>query len=157
MNLRRTLICAALIIIHSALCTSAYGGERKTGIASYYSKKWTGRKTSSGEPLHHDSMTCAHRTYPFGTKLRVTCLANGKVVIVRVNDRGPYAKGRIIDLSWGAAKALGMLSRGITKVEVEEYDEIIPPFMPDKQDTMAYHFIRPTYEEFQELIFQDEK
>jgi len=89
------------------------------GKASYYTKKWTGRKTANGEKLHHDSMTCAHKTYPFGTLLRVVNTLNDKSVVVRVTDRGPYRRGRIVDLSWGAAKAIGMLQRGIVPVTVE--------------------------------------
>ncbi len=89
------------------------------GKASYYAKKSTGSKTANGERLHHDSMTCAHRSLPFGTLLKVTNLANDQSVIVKVNDRGPYIRGRIIDLSWGAAKAIGMLRQGIGKVQVE--------------------------------------
>jgi len=77
--------------------------------------------TSSGERLHHDSMTCAHRTHPFGTLLKVTNPANDSVVVVKVNDRGPFGRGRIIDLSWGAAKLLGILRQGIAKVVVEVY------------------------------------
>ena len=68
------------------------------GKASFYSKRATGARTSSGERLHHDSLTCAHRTYPFGTILRVTNERNGKSVLVRVTDRGPHRRGRIIDL-----------------------------------------------------------
>ena len=93
--------------------------QTQHGIASYYSKKATGRKTSSGERLHHDSLTCAHRTYPFGTLLKVFNPANNTEVVVKVNDRGPFGRGRIIDLSWGAAKALGILSQGIAPVVVE--------------------------------------
>ena len=88
------------------------------GKATYYSKRATGARTSSGERLHHDSLTCAHRTYPFGTKLQVTNLQNGRSVVVRVTDRGPFARGRIIDLSWRAAKELGILTQGVAMVEV---------------------------------------
>ncbi len=91
------------------------------GIASYYTKKWTGRKTASGERLHHDSLTCAHKTMPFGTLLKVYCPSTDRTVVVRVTDRGPYVRGRIIDLSWGAADRLGILTKGIAKVEVERY------------------------------------
>lgn len=92
------------------------------GTASYYAKSWTGRKTANGDRLHHDSLTCAHRTHKFGTLLKVKHMGNGREVIVRVNDRGPYGRGRIVDLSWGAAKALGMISQGVAKVEVEVFD-----------------------------------
>lgn len=91
---------------------------QQRGKASFYSRQATGARTSSGERLHHNDFTCAHRTHPFGTKLRVKNLNNGKEVVVRVNDRGPFGRGRIVDLSWGAAKALGMLSHGVVPVEV---------------------------------------
>ncbi|MBO5186449.1 MAG: septal ring lytic transglycosylase RlpA family protein [Prevotella sp.] len=102
------------------------------GKASYYSKRATGARTSSGERLHHDSLTCAHRTHPFGTKLKVTNPANGKSVIVRVTDRGPFGRGRIIDLSWRAAKELGILTQGVAIVSVVPVDTTIIPFRPNE-------------------------
>ena len=105
--------------------------QTQSGKASYYAKNLSGRRTASGEKLHRDSFTCAHRSYPFGTMLRVTNVLNGKQVIVRVNDRGPFRKGRIIDLSWGAAKAIGMIAQGIASVTVERIDEINIPFKPE--------------------------
>ena len=96
---------------------------QQRGKASYYSKRTTGARTSSGQKMHHDSLVCAHRTHPFGTRLLVKNLANNKEVIVKVIDRGPFHKGRIIDLSWAAAKALGMISSGIVTVEVKVYHE----------------------------------
>ena len=114
---------------------SLYGQTIQRGKASYYSKKATGARTSSGERLHHDSLTCAHRTYPFGTKLKVTNPKNGKMVFVRVTDRGPYGRGRIIDLSWRAAKELDMLTQGVARVIVEPMDTTIVPFRPS--DNMA--------------------
>lgn len=94
------------------------------GEASYYSKKATGARTASGERVHHDSMTCAHRTLPFGTLLKVTNLSNDKVVYVRVTDRGPFGPGRIIDLSYGAARELGMLAQGVVLVDVEPVNQV---------------------------------
>ncbi len=108
-----------VIFIISLLFFTSLSAQEQRGKASYYSKRATGARTSSGEKLHHDSMTCAHRTHPFGTMLRVTCPATGKTVVVRVTDRGPFRHGRIIDLSWGAAKALGILDMGIATVHVE--------------------------------------
>ena len=96
---------------------------QQRGKASFYSRQATGARTSSGERLHHNDFTCAHRTHPFGTKLRVKNLNNGKEVVVRVNDRGPFGRGRIVDLSWGAAKALGMLSQGVVDVEITPVDK----------------------------------
>lgn len=103
------------------------------GKASYYSKRATGARTSSGARVHHDSLTCAHRTFPFGTKLRVTNPATGKSVVVEVTDRGPFGRERIIDLSWGAAKAIGMLAQGVAMVVVQKIDETIIPFKPDDE------------------------
>ena len=111
--------------------------QTQTGKASYYPKKWTGRRTASGERLHHDSMTCAHRTFPFGTLLRVTNKKNGKQVVVRVTDRGPYGRGRIIDLAWGAAKAIGMLTAGVVPVTVERVDSpALFPVVPEPKDDL---------------------
>ena len=127
------LFCAAanssLFILNSSLLNAQ---SVQTGKASYYAKKFTGRRTASGERLHHDSLTCAHRTYPFGTLLKVTNPANGKHVIVRVTDRGPYVKGRIIDLSVRAARELGIIAQGIAPVIVEHYSETIIPFKPEE-------------------------
>ena len=103
----------------------------QSGKASFYAKKFTGRMTASGERMHHDSLTCAHRTYPFGTLLRVTNPSNGKNVIVRVTDRGPYVRGRIIDLSMRAAREIGIIAQGIAPVIVEKYSEAVIPFRPE--------------------------
>ena len=105
--------------------------QTERGKASYYSKSWSGRKTANGERLHHDSLTCAHKTYPFGTLLKVTNPVNGLSVIVKVTDRGPYVKGRVVDLSVRAAKELGILSQGIAPVIVERYNPSIIPFKPE--------------------------
>lgn len=110
--------------------TLLYPQKIQKGKASYYSKRMTGARTSSGERLHHDSLTCAHRTYEFGTMLKVTNPENGKEVVVRVTDRGPHIRGRIIDLSWGAAKELGILAKGVAMVVVQPMDNYIVPFKP---------------------------
>lgn len=125
MNAKRYIILFAVL---TSLTTLA---QVQSGKASFYAKKFSGRKTASGERLHHDSLTCAHRTYPFGTQLKVTNPANGKTVIVRVTDRGPYVKGRIIDLSVRAARELGIISQGIAPVIVERYNPSIVPFKPE--------------------------
>ena len=87
--------------------------EASTGWASYYK---TGRFTANGEHFKPMGFTCAHRRLPFGTKLRVTNLRNGKFVIVRVNDRGPFIRGRILDLSLGAARVIGLAGAGVAKI-----------------------------------------
>ena len=116
-------VCLVIIIAHCSLLIPQFLHAQRVekGVASYYTKKWTGRKTASGERLHHDSLTCAHKTYPFGTLLKVYCPSTERTVVVRVTDRGPFVRGRIIDLSWGAADKLGIISKGIAKVEVERY------------------------------------
>ncbi len=89
-------------------------------MASYYGPKYHGRKTSSGEVFDMYQLTAAHRAFAFGTKLRVTNLENGKSVVVRVNDRGPFVGDRIIDLSYAAAKQIEMLSTGVVEVKLEK-------------------------------------
>lgn len=124
------------LIFQSSFLDSQFAKAQtvQRGIASYYSKRATGRMTSNGERLHHDSMTCAHRTYPFGTLLKVTNLTNSKQVVVRVTDRGPFGRGRIVDLSWGAAKALDMLSAGIVPCLVERVPRQTGiPFKPEEE------------------------
>jgi rare lipoprotein A (peptidoglycan hydrolase) len=86
-----------------------------SGQASYY---WQGSRTASGETFKPDGVSCAHRTLPFGTKLRVTNQSNGKSVVCRVNDRGPFIAGRIVDLSRGAARQIGMLKVGVVPVTI---------------------------------------
>lgn len=88
------------------------------GLASYYGKRFQGRKTASGERYDLHGLTAAHRSLAFGTRVHVTHLNNGRSVTVRINDRGPFVKGRIIDLSYAAAKRLGMLAQGVVKVRI---------------------------------------
>lgn len=89
------------------------------GIASWYGQAFQGRRTASGEKFDMHMMTAAHRKLPFNTEVKVTYLKNGKSVTVRINDRGPYKEGRIIDLSYAAAKAIGLDIDGIGKVKLE--------------------------------------
>jgi rare lipoprotein A len=89
------------------------------GVASYYADEFHGKQTSNGEIYDMNSLTAAHRTFPFGTKVRITNLENGKTVIVRVNDRGPFHEGRIIDLSLAAAKELDVVRSGTARVRIE--------------------------------------
>ena len=94
-------------------------GDSEEGTASWYGKKYHGRRTSSGERYDMHAMTAAHRDLPFGTVVRVTNLRNGKNVRVTINDRGPFVEGRIIDLSYAAAKKLDMVRDGVVPVRVE--------------------------------------
>ena len=98
---------------------AAPGGGGAVGVASYYAAKYHGRTTASGETFDNGKLTAAHRTLPFGTTVRVTNLTNGRSVVVRVNDRGPFVAGRIIDLSRAAAQRLDMIEAGLARVKVE--------------------------------------
>lgn len=99
--------------IFAAMFTVANAQAATTGLASYYK---TGRVTANGERYNPLGLTAAHRQLPFGTKVKVTNLRNGKSVIVRINDRGPFIKNRVIDLSFGAAKIIGLHHAGVAKV-----------------------------------------
>jgi len=90
-----------------------------TGRASWYGDEFARRQTASGELFDPDKLTGAHRTLPLGTRVRVTNLLNGRSVLVTINDRGPYIAQRDIDLSYGAARVLGMVRRGIARVRIE--------------------------------------
>jgi rare lipoprotein A len=94
----------------------------EVGVASVYDKQFNGKRTASGERYDSGVLTAAHRTLPLGTEVKATNLANGKSVMVRINDRGPHVQGRIIDLSSSAAAALG-LSGGVARVKIEVLDE----------------------------------
>ncbi len=89
------------------------------GIASYYSDDFEGKLTASGEEFSQFGLTAAHRTLPFGTLVKVTNLENGRSVVVKINDRGPFIQGRIIDLSKTASQKLGFFGKGLAKVKVE--------------------------------------
>lgn len=93
------------------------------GLATYYGKRLNNRKTASGIIYKKDSLVCAHRTYPFGTLLKVKNIKNDKEVVVKVIDRGPFAKKRIIDISYAAAKELDMVRHGVVSVEVSVYQD----------------------------------
>lgn len=112
-------IIADLFMLNNKL---VFGDEiiaSKTGIASYYSNKLHGRKTASGEIYDKNKFTAAHRTVKFGTNLIVTNLNNNKSVKVRVNDRGPFSQKRIIDISYAAAKKIGLVRKGRAKVRID--------------------------------------
>lgn len=94
-------------------------GSIQQGWASWYGPRFHGRRTANGERFNKFHLTAAHRTLPFNTRVRVTNLQNGRSIVVRINDRGPYIRGRIIDLSYAAARQLGMHQRGVIQVKVE--------------------------------------
>jgi rare lipoprotein A len=117
MSLSKSILLALMIIMVGAGNTLA--AKVIEGQASYYSDKLDGNKTASGEPYKKNKLTAAHRTLPFGTKVKVTYLKTGKSVEVVINDRGPHSKGRIIDLSGAAAKKIGLKEDGHGKVKLE--------------------------------------
>ncbi|MFH1263299.1 MAG: septal ring lytic transglycosylase RlpA family protein [Pseudomonadota bacterium] len=98
------------------------------GYASWYGDQFHGRKTASGERYDMYQLTAAHRTAPFGTNVRVTNVGNGKAVTVRINDRGPFVKGRILDLSLAAAKEIDLISTGTARVRLEFVGATASPF-----------------------------
>ena len=95
------------------------GPQPEFGVASYYGNPHHGRRTASGERFDMHDMTAAHRTLPFGTRVRVTNLGNGRSVVVRINDRGPWKKGRIVDISYDAARELHMVGVGTARVRLD--------------------------------------
>lgn len=114
--IRNPIIFTLLFI---AICYSGNAQGNETGLASFYSDAFEGKKTASGEIYKSSKMTAAHRTLPFGTRVEVTNLSNNKSVTVTVNDRGPFVKDRIIDLSKAAAVKLDYIDQGVTKVKIE--------------------------------------
>ncbi|WP_207511018.1 septal ring lytic transglycosylase RlpA family protein [Longitalea luteola] len=112
----RHLAAAAAFILSLSSCARKI---TETGKASYYADKFHGRTTASGEKFNQHKLTAAHKTLPFGTKVKVTNLSNGRSVNVIVNDRGPFAPGRIIDVSKKAARKLGMIDAGVASIEIK--------------------------------------
>ena len=97
---------------------SSVAGRTETGMASFYSESYNGKKTANGEIYNSAELTAAHKKLPFGTNVKVTNLSNGKTVKVRINDRGPFVAGRIIDLTRKAAKKIDMINAGVVNVKI---------------------------------------
>jgi rare lipoprotein A len=124
-----TVIAAALSLFAGCAGTPRYttsldqdvtpGQFHQTGMASYYAREFNGRKTSSGDRYAMNDFTAAHPTLPFGTHVKVTNFSNNQSVVVRVNDRGPHKKSRIIDVSFAAAKKIGLIASGTARVSLE--------------------------------------
>ena len=118
----RILVVVGLAVLAGGCAGSAVStdpGSTQTGMASYYGEEFAGEPTASGETFDPSAMTAAHRTLPFGTQVRVTRLSTGEAITVRVNDRGPWIEGRIIDLARAAAEELNMIEEGVVEVEIE--------------------------------------
>jgi len=119
------LLCLAVLLLLASCASGPSGGSNRswrsyqTGKASWYGGKFHGRKTASGERYNQWAMTAAHKKLPFGTHVRVTNLTNGRCCVVRINDRGPFVWGRVIDLSVTAAKQIGVYSAGVAPVRLD--------------------------------------
>ena len=109
----------ALVCGFALLMTQFAEAKTVTGMASYYK---SGYRTANGERFKPNGLTAAHRSLPFGTMVKVTNIKTGKSVVVRINDRGPFSHGRVIDLSYGAAKAVGLVASGVARVRFEVID-----------------------------------
>lgn len=112
----KPVIAVLALLFWVGLTIGGAVGDGLTGLASYY---WQGTRTANGERFNPDGISCAHKTLKFGTVVRVTNLRNGKSVDCRINDRGPFIAGRVIDLSRGAARVIGMIQAGVVPVRVE--------------------------------------
>jgi rare lipoprotein A len=121
MKLYKSAILLSAIILLSSCAISSYETYSRPGyaVASWYGPDFHGKPTSSGEIFDMNAMTCAHKEYPFGTKLKVTNLENNKTVYCIVNDRGPFVEGRDIDLSYAAAKKIDLIAQGTGRVRIE--------------------------------------
>jgi rare lipoprotein A len=116
-----SLLLLAAGCLHARTAGPAPAGVEE-GLASYYADGLQGHPTASGRPYDRAALTCAHRTAPFGARLRVTAVETGRSVVVTVNDRGPHVAGRVVDLSRAAAERLGMVASGLVRVRVERAD-----------------------------------
>lgn len=119
--MKKTATLLIFLLMGASAChrKAFEGSGTETGMASFYAESYNGKKTANGETYHSSEMTAAHKKLPFGTNVRVTNLSNGKTVKVRINDRGPYVSGRIIDLTRAAARKLDMVNAGIVKVKIK--------------------------------------
>jgi rare lipoprotein A len=119
--MKKRFVYAAFSLTILCVLSSCRGSKQVTeiGKGSYYHDKFTGRQTASGEIYRKNKLTAAHPSLPFGTRVKVTNLSNGRSVMVRINDRGPFGKGRVIDLSKSAARKVGLLKAGVAKVKLE--------------------------------------
>ncbi len=117
-------VCFGLALINASAAPASKAKEQSglTGSISFYSEYFRGKRTANGERFDPDAMTLAHRSLPFGTQVKVTNLRNGRSVLLRVNDRGPFVRARIADVSKAAARALGFLRKGVTRAKLEVID-----------------------------------
>lgn len=138
----RFAMAVAATVLLSAHAVAAGAGYDRVGKASWYGKRYQGRITASGQPFDMNGLTAAHRHLPFGTLVRVTNLANQRAIFVRIIDRGPYARGRLIDLSRHAAELLGFARKGVTRVRVQTEREARPSGTVPQKFQLPSH-VRP--------------
>lgn len=121
--MNKTLVSSALVaglLLTGTVSMAAVSAQKtQAGMASFYHDRFHGRKTASGVRYDKNELSAAHKTLPLGTRVRVTDSRTGRDVVVRINDRGPYVKGRVIDLSRAAANELGLAAKGVSRVKVE--------------------------------------
>lgn len=134
MLMNKLFISLIILLAHCSLLLAQ--GSVIKGNASYYADKFHGRRTASGEIYNKDSMTCAHLKYPFGTILKVRNPLNDRTVYVRVTDRGPYHKHRVIDLSRAAARELGIIQAGFSMVEITPFFPSKIPYQPEENSPL---------------------
>ena len=127
------------------------------GIASYYADAFHGRKTASGELYHKDKLTAAHKTLPFGTIIKVTRLDNKSSVTVKVNDRGPYIKGRIVDLSKAAAKKLDLITDGKARVKIEVLEKGEESLVESTVPVPNLESLKPDKSKAEDLVIEEKK
>jgi len=165
------IILSALLLFFHSCATFRPKGEPfvQEGLASWYGPEFHGRLTSSREIFDMHDMTAAHPTLPFGTYVMVTNLNNGQSTIVRINDRGPFVPGRIIDLSYAAARVLGAIGPGVIPVRLEVIKELSPPtrrpdyfvqvgaFASEANARRLYSELRPKYPDVFIAIFKTEQ
>ncbi len=146
-SLRKLAVPAVLLLVFFAGCAKrveSFGpGAVNVGYASWYGPEFNGRKTASGEVYDMNALTGAHRKAPFGTRVRVTNLSNGRSTEIRINDRGPFVRGRILDLSYAAAKEIDLVGAGTAPVELKflGLSSVAPP-PPPPRSAAAQYFIQ---------------
>lgn len=163
-NNRKCFIFTVIIFLFIGVSQPTFAQSTKktqVGSASWYGSKYHGRKTSSGERYNKNDMTAAHKTLPFGTKVKVTNPANDESVILRINDRGPFVGNRIIDVSEAAARKLGMHSKGVARVKVEVIElpgtDKATAALETESETGAYTIQTMAYADYQKALEQSQR
>ncbi len=141
-----------LLLIIFTFSTTIFSQEKKIVKASYYAHFFHGRTTANGEKFNMYAMTCAHKKLPFNTILKVRNLKNNKVIYVRVNDRGPYIKGRSIDLSYQAARELDMIKNGVAMVEYKIVKEV-PRLQKERLKKEKFNLKKRPFFDTKEVLF----